>query len=294
MVGAEIARPPAHLITLAQLALLIPISLGLLAVDKVVAYSVVSGGLVAIVPQAYFAVLAFRWRGAQSASAMARSSYAGVLGKFLLSIAGLLLLLEPDFGAMVVLMAASLAMMFLAGARLLQFMALMTFSATSMVALAYVSPYRWKRVVSFMDPWSDPFNSGFQLVQSLIAFGRGEAWGVGLGGSVQKLFYLPEAHTDFVLAVLAEELGLVGVLLVIALFMISMAGVAVAAEKQQTLSGTVIAIEAELGKVSVQDESGKMYTLSAGKGIDLKSLAAGDKVILKHSDGVIKALKKQG
>jgi ATP synthase protein I len=88
MAGAEIARPPVHLITLAQLALLIPISLGLLAVDEVVAYSVVSGGLVAIVPQAYFAVLAFRWRGAQSASAIARSSYAGVLGKFLLSIAG--------------------------------------------------------------------------------------------------------------------------------------------------------------------------------------------------------------
>ena len=88
MVGAEIARPPVHLITLAQLALLVPISLGLLAVDKVIAYSVVSGGLVAIVPQAYFAVLAFRWRGAQSANAIARSSYAGVLGKFLLSIAG--------------------------------------------------------------------------------------------------------------------------------------------------------------------------------------------------------------
>lgn len=88
MTGAEIARPPVHLITLVQLALLVPISLGLLAFDEVVAYSVASGGLIAIVPQAYFAVLAFRWRGAQSASAIARSSYAGVLGKFLLSIAG--------------------------------------------------------------------------------------------------------------------------------------------------------------------------------------------------------------
>ncbi len=83
-------------------------------------------------------------------------------------------------------------------------------------------------------------------------------------------------------------------ILVIALFMISFAGVAVSADKQQTMTGTVIAIEAELGKISVQVESGKMYTLSAGKGIDLKSLAAGDKVILKHSDGVIKAIKKQG
>jgi cytochrome oxidase Cu insertion factor (SCO1/SenC/PrrC family) len=83
-------------------------------------------------------------------------------------------------------------------------------------------------------------------------------------------------------------------ILVIALFMISLAGVAVAAEKQQTLTGTVIAIEAELGKVSVQDESGKIYTLKAGKGIDLKSLNSGDKVMLKHSDGVIKTIKKQG
>ncbi len=88
MIGAEIARPPVHRITLAQLVLLVLLSLGMLAVDRVVAYSVLSGGLVAIVPQAYFAVLAFRWRGAQSASAIARSSYAGVLGKFLLSIAG--------------------------------------------------------------------------------------------------------------------------------------------------------------------------------------------------------------
>lgn len=88
MIGAEIARPPVHRITLAQLALLVLLCLGLLAIDKVVAYSVLSGGLIAIVPQAYFAALAFRWRGAQSASAMARSSYAGVLGKFVLSIAG--------------------------------------------------------------------------------------------------------------------------------------------------------------------------------------------------------------
>ncbi len=88
MIGAEIARPPVHRITLAQLALLVSLCLGLLAFDRVLAYSVLSGGLIAIVPQAYFAVLAFRWRGAQSASAIARSSYAGVMGKFLLSIAG--------------------------------------------------------------------------------------------------------------------------------------------------------------------------------------------------------------
>jgi len=136
----------------------------------------------------------------------------------LLVLACLLLLLEPDFGATVVLMATALGMMYLAGVRLWQFAILLTMTGSAMGALAYLSPYRWARVVSFMDPWQDPFNSGFQLVQSLIAFGRGEWFGVGLGGSVQKLFYLPEAHTDFVFAVLAEELGLVGAATVIALF----------------------------------------------------------------------------
>jgi cell division protein FtsW len=136
----------------------------------------------------------------------------------LLVLACLLLLLEPDFGATVVLMATALGMMYLAGVRLWQFAILLTMTGSAMGALAYLSPYRWARVVSFMDPWQDPFNSGFQLVQSLIAFGRGEWFGVGLGDSVQKLFYLPEAHTDFVFAVLAEELGLVGAATVIALF----------------------------------------------------------------------------
>ncbi len=136
----------------------------------------------------------------------------------LLVLACLLLLLEPDFGATVVLMATALGMMYLAGMRLWQFAILLSMTGSAMGALAYLSPYRWARVVSFMDPWQDPFNSGFQLVQSLIAFGRGEWFGVGLGDSVQKLFYLPEAHTDFVFAVLAEELGLVGAATVILLF----------------------------------------------------------------------------
>ena len=86
--------------------------------------------------------------------------------------------------------------------------------------LALISPYRLRRLTGFLDPWGDPFDSGFQLVQSLIAIGRGEWFGVGLGASVQKLFYLPEAHTDFVFAVLAEELGLVGVVVTLALFVV--------------------------------------------------------------------------
>ena len=136
----------------------------------------------------------------------------------LLAMICMLLLLEPDFGAAVVLLASALGMMYLAGVRIWQFAALLLATGGVMAALAYFSPYRWARVVSFLNPWEDPFNSGFQLVQSLIAFGRGEWFGVGLGGSVQKLFYLPEAHTDFLLAVLAEELGVVGTVLVIGLF----------------------------------------------------------------------------
>lgn len=135
-----------------------------------------------------------------------------------LSIVIVLLLLEPDFGAVVVLMGACLGMIFLAGVRLSQFLTLIVVSLLAVVAMAMSSEYRMRRLLAFSDPWADQFNSGYQLTQSLIAFGRGEWFGAGLGNSVQKLFYLPEAHTDFVFAILAEELGLVGVFLVIGLF----------------------------------------------------------------------------
>jgi len=131
---------------------------------------------------------------------------------------GLLLLLEPDFGAAVVVTATVLGMMFLGGVRLWQFGILFAVMLASLAALAISSPYRVERLTSFINPWADPFDSGFQLTQALIAFGRGEWFGVGLGGSVQKLFYLPEAHTDFLFAVLAEELGLMGAVTVIGLF----------------------------------------------------------------------------
>jgi len=131
-----------------------------------------------------------------------------------------LLLLEPDFGAVVVLMGAALGMMFLGGVRLSQFLVLICVSLTSIAGLAVSQPYRMQRLVTFMDPWAEEnvFDSGYQLTQALIAFGRGEWWGVGIGNSVQKLFYLPEAHTDFVYAILAEETGLLGSIVVIALF----------------------------------------------------------------------------
>ncbi|MBT8084340.1 MAG: putative lipid II flippase FtsW [Woeseia sp.] len=148
-----------------------------------------------------------------------RERFAGFARPMLiLSFACALLLAEPDFGAAIVLLATSLAMLFVAGARFRDFFAFFGAAVLAMATLAITSPYRLKRLTGFMDPWADPFNSGFQLTQSLIAIGRGEWFGVGLGDSVQKLFYLPEAHTDFVFAVFAEEFGLLGVLLLIAVF----------------------------------------------------------------------------
>jgi cell division protein FtsW len=129
-----------------------------------------------------------------------------------------LLLLQPDFGSAVLLVAITIGMVWLAGARLRYLGLLGVFLLPGLAWAALSESYRLKRLISFMDPWKDPFADGFQLTQALIAIGRGEWFGVGLGGSVQKLFYLPEAHTDFILAVLAEELGFAGLLAVIGLF----------------------------------------------------------------------------
>ena len=149
-----------------------------------------------------------------------REEFTGFLRPMvLLTFACLLLLSEPDFGAAIVLLATSLAMLFVAGARIRDFLLFFVAAVVAMALLAITSPYRMKRLTSFLDPWSDPFNSGFQLTQSLIAIGRGEWLGVGLGSSVQKLFYLPEAHTDFVFAVFAEEFGLLGCVVLIGLFL---------------------------------------------------------------------------
>lgn len=130
----------------------------------------------------------------------------------------LLLLLEPDFGSTVVMAVMVFSMLFLAGARLWQFALLVIAGAAGLALMAVLSPYRMKRLAAYLDPWADQFDTGYQLTQSLIAFGRGELFGAGLGNSVQKLFYLPEAHTDFIFAIFAEEFGLIGVALVIALF----------------------------------------------------------------------------
>jgi cell division protein FtsW len=135
-----------------------------------------------------------------------------------LSVACVLLLKQPDFGAAIVLLATALVMLFVGGARVRDFLLFFSAAILAVVALTMAAPYRMKRLTGFLDPWADPYDSGFQLTQSLIAIGRGEWFGVGLGDSVQKLFYLPEAHTDFVFAVFAEEFGLAGSLFLIGLF----------------------------------------------------------------------------
>jgi cell division protein FtsW len=130
----------------------------------------------------------------------------------------LLLMIEPDFGATVIVAATAFGMLFMAGVKVGHFMVVVLGALGAMLVLVISEPYRVKRLTAYTDPWADPYNTGFQLTQSLIAFGRGEWTGVGLGNSVQKLFYLPEAHTDFVFSIWAEETGFLGAVTVIALF----------------------------------------------------------------------------
>ncbi len=132
-------------------------------------------------------------------------------------IAGLLII-EPDFGATVVIMITALGMMFLGGMRLRHFVLLFAFILVVMSIIAISEPYRVKRLTTFLDPWANPFGNGYQLTQSLMAFGRGGWFGVGLGKGIQKMFYLPESYTDFIFAVMAEELGLIGIMFVMILF----------------------------------------------------------------------------
>ena len=132
--------------------------------------------------------------------------------------ATLLLMVEPDFGATVIVAGSAFGMLFLAGVKLGHFMLVLAGALGALLVLVVSEPYRVKRLTAYTDPWADPYDTGFQLTQSLIAFGRGEWFGVGLGNSVQKLFYLPEAHTDFVFSIWAEETGFVGALAVILLY----------------------------------------------------------------------------
>lgn len=148
-----------------------------------------------------------------------RTQFSGFIKPMcLFGIVAVLLLLEPDFGATAVIGCTVLGMLYLAGARLWIFLVFLAVFAALFVLLIVAAPYRLERLTTFVNPWATAFGSGYQLTQSLIAFGRGGWFGVGLGNSVQKLFYLPEAHTDFLFAVLAEELGLIAVLSVIGVY----------------------------------------------------------------------------
>lgn len=166
-----------------------------------------------------------------------RSSWKGVVRPILpLGFFVFLLIMEPDYGAAVVIMASVMGTIFLSGMRFSQFLVILTGALITVASLAIIQPYRVARLKSFQDPWADPFGAGYQLSQAQIAFGRGEWFGTGLGNSVQKLFYLPEAHTDFVYSVLSEELGLVGAVSIICLYFLMMVRVFLIgrqAEKQQ-------------------------------------------------------------
>ena len=136
---------------------------------------------------------------------------------FVMLISGFLLLAEPDFGAFVVITAVAMGVLFLGGMNWRLFVGLMTLLGVGFVLIVVMEPYRLQRVIGFMNPWKDPYGKGYQLSHSLIAIGRGEWFGVGLGGSIEKLFYLPEAHTDFLLAVIGEEFGFIGVAVVLSM-----------------------------------------------------------------------------
>jgi cell division protein FtsW len=132
----------------------------------------------------------------------------------------ILLLLEPDFGTMIIINCTAICLLFIAGIKLRYLLILLSIASLVMVSLVFSSTYRLERIIAFLNPWDNQFDKGYQLVQSLIAFGRGGWFGIGLGGSVQKLLYLPEAYTDFIFAIIAEELGFAGAILVILLFSI--------------------------------------------------------------------------
>ncbi len=153
-----------------------------------------------------------------------RSTWAGVVKPAIpLAFYLFVLYLEPDYGSIVVITATVMGMIFLGGMRILQLVTVVSIVTTLVGALAVTQEYRLKRLQNFLDPWADPYGAGYQLSQAQIAFGRGEWFGAGLGNSIQKLFYLPEAHTDFVYSVLAEELGLFGAMIVVLLYVVLIA-----------------------------------------------------------------------
>lgn len=175
-------------------------------------FSFQSSELMKLAAILFIAAYLARWR-----EEIYRNTRVFLVPLFWVGLAVLLIVVEPDFGTSAVILATALGMLFLGGAPLRHFFILFLLVLAAMWALVVFSPYRWERVTSFVDPWADVNDSGYQLSQALIAIGRGEWFGVGLGDGIQKQYYLPEAHTDFVLAVVGEELGLAGILLAVGL-----------------------------------------------------------------------------
>lgn len=175
----------------------------------------------------------------------ARQTLSGFIKPLLLfAVFGGLILMQPDMGTTVVLFATGMAMLFIGGVRIWQFSIISIVLVAGAVALSFSSDYRLKRITSFLNPWADPLNDGFQLIQSLIAVGSGNWFGLGLGNSVQKLLFLPEPHTDFIFSVLAEELGFIGVSVVVLLFVVFIwraFSIAVMAEKLGNTFGAHLA-----------------------------------------------------
>lgn len=222
---------------------------------------------------------------------MLRTSVQGTLAPLgMVALVVLLLVLEPDFGTACVIAATAIGMLFLGGGYLRALLAGMGAALLAMAGLAMAAPYRLLRMQSFLDPWADPFNSGYQLTQSLIAIGSGGFLGQGLGDGVQKHFYLPEVHTDFVFAVAVEELGLLGAVVIIvlfALFLLSAFRIARRAQDRQMDFGAAVAYGIGLW-ISLQAFTNIAVNLGSvpTKGLTLPLMSAGGSSLVATMAGL--------
>ncbi len=206
-----------------------------------------------------------------------------------------LLLAQPDLGTVVVLFITTLAMLFLAGARIWQFFTIISSSIFAVVMLIICEPYRMRRVTSFLNPWADQFGSGYQLTQSLMAFGRGELWGQGLGNSIQKLEYLPEAHTDFIFSILGEELGYIGVILtLLIIFLIAFRAMSIghrALANDKQFSGFLACSIGIWFSVQVLINAGAASGLLPTKGLTFPLISYGGSSLLVMSTAITQLLR---
>ncbi|MGK2700759.1 cell division protein FtsW [Serratia marcescens] len=206
-----------------------------------------------------------------------------------------LLLAQPDLGTVVVLFITTLAMLFLAGAKMWQFLAIIGSGVFAVVLLIIAEPYRMRRVTSFWNPWADPFGSGYQLTQSLMAFGRGEFWGQGLGNSVQKLEYLPEAHTDFIFSILGEELGYIGVVLALLMvFFVAFRAMSIgrrALEIDQRFSGFLACVIGVWFSFQALVNVGAAAGMLPTKGLTLPLISYGGSSLLIMSTAIVLLLR---